>query len=107
VSPTGLLYYDNLQVVPAVAKLGILMVSFFFLNLLYYGNLQPGQPFTSKHLPEGAHINTKEHPLPLIEKPIDYTLGVVTRTPRVDCRNNVLKGPHNVMSLVFDLVKEA
>ena len=76
-------------------------------RLLYYDNLQPGQPFTSKHLPEGAHINTKEHPLPLVEKPIDYTLGVVTRTPRVDCRNNVLKGPHNVMSLVFDLVKEA
>lgn len=36
---------------------------------------------------------------------IDYTLGVVRRTPDIDCRNNILRGNNKVVSLVFDLMK--
>ena len=73
--------------------------------LLYYDNTVPGEPLSSKHLPDGAFVNSAAHPLPLIEKPINYSLGVVTRTPGVDCRNNVLKGRNQITSVLFDLVK--
>ena len=40
-----------------------------------------------------------------VDNGIDYSRGVVRRTPGVDCRNNILKGQRAVTSVVFDLVK--
>jgi predicted SAM-dependent methyltransferase len=74
----------------------------------YHDNTVPGVKLSgpSRHLPDGAYINSPEHPLPFIHKEIDHSLGVVKRTPEVDCRNNMVTGWDSVTSLVFDLVKE-
>ena len=56
---------------------------------------------SSSHLPEGAYVGARK----FVNLGIDHQLGVVRRTPGVDCRNNILRGSHSVTSLVFDLVK--
>ena len=56
---------------------------------------------SSSHLPEGAYVEART----FVDNGIDHSLGMVRRTPGVDCRNNMFKGSHALTSLVFDLVK--
>ena len=55
---------------------------------------------SSQHLPDGAFVGART----FVDNGINYSLGVVRRTPGVDCRNNVFQG-RVLTSLVFDLVK--
>lgn len=74
--------------------------------LVYHNNLFPGEPAPpGPFLPPGSFIGSHDAPLPLFHKVVDYSLGMVKRTPDVDWRNNVFR-PNFLTSVVFDLVKE-
>jgi len=71
--------------------------------LMFWDNspLEAQNPF----LPPGARATSVALPMKLVQRPINFSLGLIKRSPEVDWRNHILN-PTGVTSLVFDLTKD-